>query len=73
MGDGGNDQYDKKYFSIMVTKCGIPQDAIGFSSNSASVMTGKCNSILSDMLQHQPKVLALLVFAILLPWLLLQV
>ena len=96
MCDGGNDQYDKKYFGIMVrywddscthavtrfldmpvcniangqtlfnaldsvlAKRGIPWDnVIGFSSDSASVMTGKRNSVLSRVLQRQPKVFSL--------------
>ena len=94
--DGGNDQYDKKYFGIMVrfwdddigrvvtqflgmpvcniatgqslfdalshelASRGIPwSNVIGFASDSASVMVGRRNSVLSRVCEQQPDVLSL--------------
>ena len=88
--DGGNDNFEKKYFAIMVKFClakvvtrfldapvcniatgetlftalsqvrNIPwSNVIGFASDSASVMVGKRNSVLSRVIQQQPSVFSM--------------
>ena len=94
--DGGNDQFNKKYFGIMVrywdeaackvvtrfldmpvcnisnsetlfnaldnvlTKRSIPwKNVVGIASDSANVMIGKRNSVLSRVLQQQPDVFSM--------------
>ena len=37
----------------------IPWSNIGYASDTASVMVGRCNSVLSRLLQKQPKLLSL--------------